>query len=215
MVRSTRQISVFLIWLAIFGSGPVFAQTVDDAREKEIRDQVERDQLARLAGWKKIVFICDPLEGEKRPSVKKQSRKICERTVTNVKAMADIAGLEVSVVDDWYGLGLVAGMTGALQLEAELTFSNCDASFCSLAARISAEFDYREVVDKSSKRGFERDSLAVHPIRTPRTATVELWSSGVMLVTGGDNEEFTTGAVSGLDSLLKQFFSIYAKANRP
>jgi hypothetical protein len=215
MFRATKQISVLLIWLFIFGSGPIFAQTVDGAREKEIRDQVERDQLARLAGWKTIVFICDPLGEEKRTGVKRQSRNICEKTVANIKAMADIAGVDVKVVDDWYGMGMITALTGALQLEAELTFSDCDVSSCALAARISAEFDYEGLVDAGDKRLFERNSSAIHPIRAPRTATVEFWSSGVMMVTGSDTEDFTTAAVSGLDSLLKQFFSAYAKANRP
>jgi hypothetical protein len=195
-------------------SATAYGKSIDESDDAKIAQRIESDQLARLKGWKKIVFVCDPLEGEKRSSVQKQAKKICEKTVANVKAMVDIAGLDVRVVDDWYGLGLSSGLTGGLQLQVELIFSDCDASFCAVATQLSAEFDYRELVDKRASTAFESDSSGVHPIRTPRSASVQLWSSGVMMVTGSDTDDFTTTAVSGLDSLLKKFFSAYAKANR-
>ncbi|MBM3338448.1 MAG: hypothetical protein FJY62_00445 [Betaproteobacteria bacterium] len=197
-----------------FLSVAAIATPHDQPTDASIREKIEDDQIARLAGWKKLVFICDPLEGEKRLRVKRQAKAVCDKTASNVRAIAEIASVDVDIVDDWYSVGYSSAVTGAVTLAVRLSFIDCDSTLCVMASEVSAEIDYSAVVDTGGKRAFEKDSSLIHPIRSPRPATVVLWSSGIMLISGTEGDEFTTFAVSGIDSLLKRFFSVYMKANR-
>jgi hypothetical protein len=191
-----------------------YAQRTESSLEDRVRLEIAAKEAERLRGWEKIVFICDPLEEETRPAVKRQRKKICDQTTDNVRALADLSAVDVKVVDSWYAAGFSRALSGALTLNLRMIFSDCDTSFCAMATELVAEFDYEDFVDGSEKRSFESHTTLKHPVRIPRSATVEIWRSGLMMTSGSDSNEFTTFAVSGIDSLLKRFLSAYSRANR-
>jgi len=191
-----------------------YAQPAGVSLEDRVRLEIAAKESERLRGWKKLVFICDPLEEETRSTQKQQRKKICDQTADNVRALAELSTVDIKVVDSWYEVGYSTGVTGALELKVKMIFSDCDATFCAMASELQAEFDYEDFVDGSKKRSFENTTTMKHPIRTPRSATVEIWRSGLMMTSGSDNNEFTTFAVSGIDTLLKRFLSAYSRANK-
>jgi len=202
--------SVFAVWQL----EAVYAAQTPTSLEDRVRLEIAAKEAERLRGWGKIVFICDPLEEERRPAVKRQRKKICDQTADNVRALAELSAIDIKVVDSWYAVGYSKALTGALELKLKMIFSECDKSFCAMATELVAEFDYEDFVDGSEKRSFESHTTSKHPVRIPRSATVEIWRSGLMMTSGGDNNEFSTFAVSGVDNLLKRFLSAYSRANR-
>jgi hypothetical protein len=212
----SRQSAFVILVLLVSCTAPnvTYGQSAGSSLEDRVRLEIATKEAARLRGWRNIVFICDPLEEEKRPTVKRQRKSICDQTAENVRALAELSAIDVKVVDSWYAVGYYTAATGALELKLKMIFSDCDTAFCVMAAELVAEFDYEDVVDGSEERGFENRTTNPHPIRTPRSATVKIWRSGLMMTSGSDNNEFTTFAVSGVDGLLKSFFGAYSRANR-
>lgn len=212
---SKQSVFVILALLACFiAPNFTYAQATDSSLKDRVRLKIAEKEAERLRGWNKIVFVCDPLEEETRPTVKVQRKKICDQTAVNVRALAELSAIDVKVVDSWYAVGFSTALTGALNLKLRMIFSDCDTAFCAMAAELQAEFDYEDFVDGSKKQNFEDYSTLTHPIRVPRSATVEIWRSGLMMTSGSDDNEFTTFAVSGIDGLLKSFLGAYSRANR-
>ncbi len=212
----SRQSTFVIVAVLVICTTPniAYAQPTGSSLEDRVRLEIAAKEAMRIRGWRNIVFICDPLEEEKRPTVKRQRKNICDQTAENVRTLAELSAIDVKVVDSWYDVGFYTAVTGALELKLKMIFSDCDSAFCAMAAELVAEFDYEDLVDGSKERGFEDRATNVHPIRTPRSATVEIWRSGLMMVSGSDNNEFTTFAVSGVDGLLKSFLGAYSRANR-
>jgi hypothetical protein len=212
----SKQLAYVILTLLVscIASNLSYAQPAGASLEDRVRLDIAAKESERLRGWRKLVFICDPLEEETRSTVKRQRREICDQTADNVRALAELSAIDIKVVDSWFSVGYFTGVTGALELKLKMIFSDCDIAFCAMAAELQAEFYYEDFVDGSKKRSFEDTTTMTHPIRTPRSATVEIWRSGMMMTSGSDNNEFTTFAVSGVDGLLKRFLSAYSKSNR-
>jgi hypothetical protein len=183
--------------------------------EERVRASMERDKLVRLKGWKRLIFLCWSPE---RSASKAMFDRMCDRTNTNVKFLAATANTPVRIARNAIQLGELGTLEGMLRLQVEIYPAKCDGSTCFIHADVSASFPYDKAIDLSADSSSidenDRQSRRDSPASVPRPIQAFMWGPRALHATGAPGEELTGVVASGLDSLLKEFFTDYITANR-
>ncbi len=182
----------------------------------DVHAQIEKEKLQRLKGWKRIVFLCSPPEKAKA-NAKEMFDRICERTNTNVKFLAAAAKLQVKIVPNGQALGFASAIRGRLRLEVDLFYVGCEATACAVHVDVSAIFPYDKAVDQAA-RSYPTDDEARRgprdsPASIPRPINAVMWGPAHSTASGFTGEEMTSAMVSAIETILKEFFSDYLRAN--
>jgi len=159
----------------------------------------------QLKDWEGVAFLCNDGEEHINP--------ICPSIETDAEFLATAAGIQFSKVKGWSEAYELQLNKNYLTLEVIVTkashsLKNNKCNACAIHVRL-----HTYIVFYKGSESFNPNGALKGPMYNPRMGSFNLWDDAILVSFNGPWSDGIDAIVKGAETSLKEFFTLFMKAN--